>query len=80
MTDETEIKTKDGQDVPFGKAMGDESHFFSLSIRSLIVLELVTVVALMSFEQIEVKEPLYTLVGLAVGYYFGQKEKPKSQS
>jgi hypothetical protein len=56
-----------------------ESHVFNLSVRALITLIVVATVCFMSVYQIEVKEPLYTLVGMCIGYYFAQKEKPKSQ-
>jgi hypothetical protein len=45
------------------------------SIRALIVLILVVTVSVMSMIGHEVKEPLYTLVGSAVGFYFGQDKK-----
>jgi hypothetical protein len=34
----------------------------------------------MSISGIIVKEPLYTLAGLIVGFFFGQAVKPKSQT
>ncbi len=53
----------------------EESTLFNVSIRSWTLLLLVLTVCIMSMIGIEVKEPLYTLVGLAVGFYFGQKTK-----
>jgi len=53
----------------------EESTLFNVSIRSWTLLLLVLTVCIMSVTGIEVKEPLYTLVGLAVGFYFGQKTK-----
>lgn len=53
----------------------EESTLFNVSIRAWTLLMLVTTVCIMSVVGIEVKEPLYTLVGLAVGFYFGQKTK-----
>lgn len=50
-----------------------ESELLGVSIRAWTLLILVTTVCVMSVIGIEVKEPLYTLVGLAVGFYFGQK-------
>lgn len=51
----------------------EESTLFNVSIRAWTLLLLVLTVCIMSVIGIEVKEPLYTLVGLAVGFYFGQK-------
>lgn len=56
-----------------------ESHIFSLSARSLIALIVVLTVCYMSIRVTEVKEPLYTLAGLVVGFFFGQQTKPKTQ-
>lgn len=53
----------------------EESTLFNVSVRAWTLLMLVTTVCVMSVTGIEVKEPLYTLVGLAVGFYFGQKTK-----
>jgi len=53
----------------------DESKAFGVSIRALLAIMLVTTVCCMSVMQIEVKEPLYTLVGFCCGFYYGQKEK-----
>ena len=53
----------------------EESTLFNVSIRAWTLLLLVLTVCIMSVTGIEVKEPLYTLVGLAVGFYFGQKTK-----
>lgn len=73
MTDETQIIEKP-------KAKADHSHFFSISLRGLITLGVVGTVCLMSLRGIKIEEPLYTLVGLCVGYYFGQGNKPQSQT
>lgn len=61
------------------KPKASESHFFSVSVRSWIVLILVGTICIMALKAMEVKEPLYSLVTIAVGYYFGQNTKPKSQ-
>lgn len=50
-----------------------ESELLGVSIRAWTLLILVITVCIMSVIGIEVREPLYTLVGLAVGFYFGQK-------
>lgn len=55
-----------------------ESKAFNVSVRAWICLIVVTTVCFMSIWQIEIKEPLYTLAGMVIGYYFAQKEKPKT--
>lgn len=52
----------------------EDSHLLRISIRGVVTLLLVVCVCGMSVWGIEVKEPLYTLVGMAVGWYFGQKQ------
>lgn len=55
--------------------MGEESKLLGVSVRGWIVIMLVASVCCLAFLQIEVKEPLYTMVTVAVGYYFGQKRE-----
>lgn len=50
-----------------------ESSFFGVTIRGWIAVELVTFVCLMSIFKIDVKEPMYTLVIMAVSFYLGSK-------
>jgi hypothetical protein len=57
-----------------------ESKAFNISIRAWIALMVVFTVCFMSIMAVEIKEPLYTLAGMVIGYYYAQKEKPKSQS
>lgn len=52
-----------------------DSHFLKISIRGWLAIIVVVTVCIMSFLLIEVKEPLYTLAGLIVGFYFGQNQK-----
>lgn len=66
MTDETVITEKPA------KIPKQESHLFGLSVRAIITLSLVWTVCYMAVTGIEVKEPLYTLVGMVAAYYFGQ--------
>ena len=61
-------------DTQFEAKPKKESTFLNVSIRAWIVLMLVGTVCYMSLLMLEVKEPLYSLVSLAVGYYFGQKK------
>lgn len=60
------------EDLSFPK-LTTESELFGVSIRAWTLLILVSTVCAMSLISIEVKEPLYSLGNLAVGFYFGQK-------
>lgn len=59
--------------------MNDHSRILGVSVRGWIALIVVSTVCAMSMGAIEVKEPLYTLAGLVVGFYFGQSHKPQTQ-
>lgn len=50
-----------------------ESKIFNVTIRGWIAVELVTTVCLMAIFKIDIKEPLYTLVVMAVSFYLGTK-------
>lgn len=56
----------------------EESKFrvgkLDVSVRSCLAIMLTSTVCYMSLASIEIKEPIYTLVGLAIGLYFGQKK------
>jgi hypothetical protein len=52
-----------------------DSKIANVSLRGWISVIVITTVCVMSGLQIEVKEPLYTLAGLVVGFYFGQNQK-----
>jgi hypothetical protein len=55
---------------------GLTTGWLRLSLRGFIALTVTTTVCVMSLTLVEVKEPLYTLAGLIVGFYFGQDKKP----
>ena len=73
MNDVTEFIEK-----PDGK-QSKGSHIMSLSTRAIGFLMVVGTICWMSINGMDVKEPLYTLGGMVIGYYFGQVEKPKVQ-
>ena len=51
---------------------------FGISIRGWIAMIVIGTVCFMSIRETTIKEPLYTLAGLVVGFYFGQNpNKPK---
>lgn len=52
-----------------------ESKAFGVSIRAWLALILVYTTCMMSVLVIKVEEPLYSLVLLATGFYFGQRDK-----
>lgn len=56
-----------------------ESFAFGLSVRAWIALSLVWTVCYMAVNQRDVKEPLYSLALLAVGFYFGQRTNQRPQ-
>lgn len=83
MDDQTQFKQKQELGEFNGNAESQkptESHLFNMSVRAWIALMVVGTVCYMSIAQIIVKEPLYTLAGLIVGFFFGQAIKPKSQT
>lgn len=66
MSEDTTFKRKD--------------KFLSISIRGWIALLVVITICLMSFFQLEVAEPLYTLGGMVVAYYYGQNQKQNEKA
>lgn len=53
------------------------SSIGKVSVRAWIVILLVVTACAMAIMKQKVEEPLYGLVLLTVGYYFGQNQKPK---
>ena len=56
----------------------NESSLFGVSVRGWITIFMIVTVCAMSVMMREVKEPLYSLVLMAAGFYLGQKSQPKS--
>lgn len=54
------------------------SEVLGISLRGWIALIIVLTVCYMSVAVIEVKEPLYTLAGMVLGYYFAQSQQKKN--
>ena len=52
----------------------DSSRIFNVSLRGWITLLVTSTVCVMSVYDVPVKEPMYTLVGMVVGYYFAQNK------
>ena len=54
--------------------MSDSSKILGTSLRGWISFTVVYTVCMMSLFGVDVKEPLYTLAGMVVAYYFGQEK------
>jgi len=50
-------------------------RIFNLSARALIALLVIVTVCTMSMLEVVIEEPLYTLAGMIVAYYYGQNQK-----
>ena len=53
--------------------MNEESKLLGVSVRGWLAVSMVLTVCGMSLMSIKIDEPLYTLVVVAVSFYFGQK-------
>ena len=51
----------------------NESQVFGISVRGWITVIMVSTVCAMAIMKINVTEPLYSLVTMAVGFFLGQK-------
>lgn len=72
MTDETQQFSPPAKPA----APTHDSKIFNVSLRGLIALIVIVTICAMSLAMKDIKEPLYTLGGLIVGFYFGQNQKP----
>jgi len=54
--------------------MNDTSKIFGISLRGWIALIVIYTVCMMSCLRYDIKEPLYTLAGMIVAFYFGQEK------
>ncbi len=69
---ETENTSSTTETVTTDKVQA-ESQLMNVSIRGWITVALVLTVCLMSGLKIEINEPMYTLVVMAVSFYLGSK-------
>jgi hypothetical protein len=67
MNDETEFTKRNEADST------GESKAFGVSMRGWLAFILVFTVCLLATQRILVEEPMYTIVVMAVSFYFGQK-------
>lgn len=72
-------KPDEAADQPLTAKARTESHIMNVSIRGLITMGIVGTVCALALKGLETKEPLYSMAIAALSYYFGQREKPKSQ-
>lgn len=56
----------------------DHSTIAGVSVRAWLAILTTATVCGMSMGGIKVEEPLYTLVGMIIGFYFAQNNKPKT--
>jgi hypothetical protein len=64
MNEQTEIINK-----------SQDSKLFGMSLRGLIAAVVIITICVMSMCNIKVEEPLYTLCGMVVAFYYGQNKK-----
>lgn len=74
MTDDTQIITKPNTQPIDNSTKTTNSQLLSVSVRGWITLLVVFTVCLMSVMKIEIKEPLYTMTGMIIAFYFGQNK------
>jgi hypothetical protein len=53
----------------------DNSKIGGVTLRGWIAVLVILTICSMSIMNIDIKEPLYTLGGLIVGFYYGQHQK-----
>ena len=75
MNEEDKPKLNETEPNKENASTNDNSMIFGVSIRGWIAMGVVATICLMSGLKIDIKEPLYTLAGLIVGFYFGQNPK-----
>lgn len=74
MNDQTEHITR--QDA---REHATNSRVFNVSLRGWIALIITSTVCVMSIMALEVKEPLYTLAGMVIGFYFANSQQKQQK-
>lgn len=69
MNEETQITTRTTDQAP------NDSQLIGVSVRAWLAILLTITVCVMALLALKVEEPLYTLATIALGFYFGQKNK-----
>jgi type IV secretory pathway TrbL component len=69
MNEETQITTRTTDQTP------QDSQLVGVSVRAWLAILLTITVCVMALLTLKVEEPLYTLATIALGFYFGQKNK-----
>jgi hypothetical protein len=75
MNEETQIIEK-----PKPDRENRNSAIMGVSLRGWIALMITATVCVMSLIQRDIKEPLYTLAGLVIGFYFAQSQQKKQET
>ena len=81
------MDTQTGTPAPPANGNGGDSSFFGISVRAWLAILIVTTTCAISVmfavadikqgKELKIGEPLYTMAGMALGFYFGQKQPPK---
>lgn len=58
----------------------EESKAFNVSVRAWGFLIIITTVCIMSTLGRKIEEPLYTMAGMIIAYYYAQKEPSKANA
>jgi len=59
------------------KENSQHSTLFNVSLRGWIALLIIVTICAMSMLGMKVEEPLYTLCGMVVAFYYGQQKPPE---
>lgn len=76
MDDQTRIITKE-EAKKRNIAPASESHMFNVSVRAWITLIVICTICYMALQLIEVKEPLYSISLITIGFFFGQGKQSR---
>lgn len=70
MSDEIKPEPSEKDEISSG-----DSSFLGVSVRAWLAIMILGTICTMSLLKYDVVEPLYTLGGIALGYYMGQKKQ-----
>lgn len=79
MENDTTLLAKEPDEAGLPAKARTESHIMNVSIRGLLTLGIIGTVCYLSIKGGKVEEPLYSIAIAALSYYFGQRERPKTQ-
>jgi hypothetical protein len=70
----TQPNTPDSVNTVPTKTISESSTIFGVSLRGIITIMVIGTVCIMSVMKNDIKEPLYTLAGMVVAFYFGHQQ------